>query len=173
MISFESGCPVNRRDFLKGAGAVAAASVLPVNMVELAFGAGAGSESIHFAYISDSHLYEKSLNERFVRSILKAVDDVNALTPQPDFILYGGDLAQIGQPKELEEGAQIAATPQHKPPLRLIGHVTSSYFSAALGQRDRDTLEQQLDAPRPLRLRAELTGQRRVLLVDALARKLG
>jgi sarcosine oxidase subunit alpha len=33
----------------------------------------------------------------------------------------------------LEEGAQVAATAEWKPPLRLIGHVTSSYFSAALG----------------------------------------
>ena len=58
-----------------------------------------------FAYISDTHLYEKTLNERFVRAILKAVDDVNALNPQPDFVLYGGDLAQLGQPGELGEGA--------------------------------------------------------------------
>ncbi len=33
----------------------------------------------------------------------------------------------------LEEGAQLAAEPGLKPPLRPIGHVTSSYFSAALG----------------------------------------
>ena len=39
--------------------------------------------------------------------ILRAVDDVNALDPQPDFVLYGGDLAQLGQPGELELGAQI------------------------------------------------------------------
>ena len=48
-----------------------------------------------------------SVNDRFVRSLLRAVDDVNALDPQPDFVLYGGDLAQLGQPDELELGAQI------------------------------------------------------------------
>jgi Icc protein len=42
-----------------------------------------------------------------VRALIKAVDDVNALDPQPDFVLYGGDLAQLGQAKELEVGAQI------------------------------------------------------------------
>ena len=42
-----------------------------------------------------------------MRAILKAVDDVNAMIPQPDFVLYGGDLAQLGQPGELGEGAQI------------------------------------------------------------------
>ncbi len=33
----------------------------------------------------------------------------------------------------LEEGAQVAATAGEKPPMRLLGHVTSSYFSAVLG----------------------------------------
>jgi len=89
---------LGRRDFMQAAGmaaAVAAASgkVLPhsfqpVDVVH----ADDAEKSFRFAYISDSHLYEKKLNERFVRAILKAVDDVNALDPQPDFVLYGGDL---------------------------------------------------------------------------------
>jgi sarcosine oxidase subunit alpha len=33
----------------------------------------------------------------------------------------------------LEEGAQLAETSGQKPPMQLCGHVTSSYFSAALG----------------------------------------
>jgi sarcosine oxidase subunit alpha len=33
----------------------------------------------------------------------------------------------------LEEGAQVAATPGQKPPMQLIGHVTSSYASSVLG----------------------------------------
>jgi sarcosine oxidase subunit alpha len=33
----------------------------------------------------------------------------------------------------LEEGAQVAETPNQKPPMKLLGHVTSSYFSSALG----------------------------------------
>ena len=34
----------------------------------------------------------------------------------------------------LEEGAQIVATPGQSPPMRLLGHVTSSYHSAILGR---------------------------------------
>jgi sarcosine oxidase subunit alpha len=34
----------------------------------------------------------------------------------------------------LEEGAQIVLTPDQTPPMRLVGHVTSSYYSAALGR---------------------------------------
>ncbi len=37
----------------------------------------------------------------------------------------------------LEEGAQIAATAGQKPPMELIGHVTSSYASSVLGVSDR------------------------------------
>jgi sarcosine oxidase subunit alpha len=33
----------------------------------------------------------------------------------------------------LEEGAQVVGTAGQKPPMKLLGHVTSSYFSAALG----------------------------------------
>lgn len=33
----------------------------------------------------------------------------------------------------LEEGAQLTAQPAAPPPMPLLGHVTSSYFSATLG----------------------------------------
>jgi hypothetical protein len=70
--------------------------------------AGAGKrEGFTFAYISDSHLLERTLNDRFVNALMRAVDDVNAMDPQPDFVFFGGDLAQLGQPKELDLGAQI------------------------------------------------------------------
>lgn len=106
-----------RRKFLKmsamAAGAAAVNAVTPhsFQLVEIASAAPAQArgrtQPFTFAYISDSHLYEKTLNERFVRHLERAVADVNALDPQPDFILYGGDLAQLGQQGELNLGAQI------------------------------------------------------------------
>ena len=42
-----------------------------------------------------------------MRAALKAVDDVNALDPQPDFVLMGGDLAQLGKKDELDLGREI------------------------------------------------------------------
>ena len=111
---------LNRRDFMRASG-IAAAGAAVSGLAPHSFqpvDVEAAGQSFRFAYISDSHLYEKSLNERFVRAILKAVDDVNALTPQPDFILYGGDLAQLGQPLELEEGAQILKA--LKAPVRMM-----------------------------------------------------
>ena len=105
---------LSRRSFFKLAGisaGIAAAKGLltPVGfqLVEMADAAQARNSKFTFAYISDTHLYKRELNDRFVRAILKAVDDVNALSPQPDFVLFGGDLAQLGQKEELDLGAQI------------------------------------------------------------------
>ena len=63
--------------------------------------------AFRFAYISDSHLFARGMTHRFVKSLLKAIDDVNALDPQPDFVFYGGDIAQLGRPDELALGHQI------------------------------------------------------------------
>jgi sarcosine oxidase subunit alpha len=57
----------------------------------------------------------------------------------------------------LEEGAQLVETPGQKPPMQLIGHVTSSYFSAPLGHSialamvagGRARLGQTLQVPMP------------------------
>ncbi|MGJ0507035.1 MAG: metallophosphoesterase family protein [Methylocystis sp.] len=105
---------VSRRGFLRVAGAsagVAAAKGLlaphSFQLVEVAGAEESGAPGFNFAYISDTHLYTRDINDRFVRSALKAVADVNALDPQPDFVLFGGDLAQLGQKEELALGAQI------------------------------------------------------------------
>jgi Icc protein len=123
---------VSRRDFVKlaaiSAGAAAAKGLLPPQSFQLvniahadepkggARTAAAGGFT--FAYISDTHLYTRQLNDRFVRAIVKAVDDVNALSPQPDFVLFGGDLAQLGARSELELGAQILKS--LKAPVRMV-----------------------------------------------------
>jgi 3',5'-cyclic-AMP phosphodiesterase len=118
---------LDRRSFFKVSaaafGAVAAQGLVsPTSFqpVSLAYGATSSGkvESFRFAYISDSHLYEKDVNDRFVRSLMRAVDDVNNLDPQPDFVFYGGDLAQLGQAKELELGAEILKN--LKAPLRIM-----------------------------------------------------
>ena len=104
---------LDRRSFLKvaaaSAGAALAKGLLPPHSFQLVNVAHAdpAQPAWTFAYISDTHLYVKKLNERFVRAAVKAVDDVNALSPQPDFVLFGGDLAQLGQAEELALGAQI------------------------------------------------------------------
>jgi 3',5'-cyclic AMP phosphodiesterase CpdA len=122
---FDAVKRLDRRSFMRvagmAAGVAAAQSVLPpqsFQLVDVVAAQTAAKPKFRFAYISDTHLYEKELNERFVKSTLRAVQDVNALDPQPDFVLFGGDLAQLGQVKELELGKQILA--EVKAPIKMM-----------------------------------------------------
>jgi 3',5'-cyclic AMP phosphodiesterase CpdA len=122
---FEAVKRLDRRSFLKVAGLAAASaaakSVVAPHSFQLVDVVNAQTREkplFRFAYISDTHLYERELNERFVKAAMRAVQDVNALDPQPDFVLFGGDLAQLGQPKELELGKQILS--ELKAPVKMM-----------------------------------------------------
>ncbi len=105
----------NRRDFLKGAGAIAAASALPLSTVELAF--ADPKKNFTFAYISDSHI-QHIKGSRFVnnwdRGLIRSVAETNLLQPKPDFVVFGGDLAQLGTKEELDHGAEMLAKLDYK-----------------------------------------------------------
>ncbi len=105
----------NRRDFLKSAASVAAVSTLPLSMVELAFADPA--KNFTFAYISDSHI-QHIKGSRFVnnwdRGLIRAVAETNLLQPKPDFVMFGGDLAQLGTKPELDHGAEMLAKLNYK-----------------------------------------------------------
>ncbi|HVW29152.1 MAG TPA: metallophosphoesterase [Polyangiaceae bacterium] len=124
---------LDRRSFMKvstaALAAVAGAGITPHSFQPVSIAhaqANKKRESFRFAYISDTHLYKKTLNDRFVNALLRAVDDVNAMDPPPDFVLFGGDLAQLGQPEELELGAQILKS--LKWPMRVMVGEHDWYF---------------------------------------------
>jgi Icc protein len=100
---------LNRRGFIKGAGAAGAlVATAPLTHIKLAF---AGKQpDINIAYISDSHIQHIKGN-KFVhnwdRGLIRAVAETNLLDPQPDFVMFGGDLAQLGKREELDHGAEI------------------------------------------------------------------
>ena len=100
---------MNRRDFLKKASALAAAGTLPISLVELAFGKE-DPRNFTFAFISDSHITHLKGRE-FVRNwdrgLIRAVAETNLLDPRPDFIIYGGDIAQLGKPEEIDHGLEL------------------------------------------------------------------
>ncbi len=99
---------LNRRDFLKGAGAIMVGGGLPLSLVELAFADKA--QNFTFAYISDSHIQHIKGN-KFVRNwdrgLIRAVAEANLMDPKPDFIMYGGDLAQLGTKAEIDHGLEL------------------------------------------------------------------
>jgi len=96
---------IKRREFLKYAGAVA---LLPLSTVELAF--ADKEKNFTFAHISDSHIQHiqgKKFVRNWDRGLIRAVAETNLLYPKPDFVVFGGDLAQLGKKEELDHGAQM------------------------------------------------------------------
>jgi predicted MPP superfamily phosphohydrolase len=108
----DAGTRIDRRTFLHRslwAGAAAGASTFGlfplINTIEMAFAQGA--DPIRFAWISDTHLLPEDVNTRFVEKTKRAIQEVKAMDPPPDFLIFGGDLAQLGDPVELRLGKSI------------------------------------------------------------------
>jgi len=105
----------SRRDFLRSAAAAAAAGVVPMSVVKLAFADPA--QDFTFAYISDAHIQHVS-GTKFVRNwdrgLIRAVAETNMLNPKPDFVMFGGDLAQLGMKEELDHGAEMLSKLRYK-----------------------------------------------------------
>jgi len=74
-----------------------------INTVDLAW----GQTAFKFAWVSDTHLYPKNVNTRFVEKAVRAMKEVQAMSPPADFLVFGGDLAQLGDPVELDLGNDI------------------------------------------------------------------
>jgi 3',5'-cyclic AMP phosphodiesterase CpdA len=104
-----------RREFIKTAGAIAAASCLPITTVELAF--ADTRKNFTFAHISDAHIQHIE-GTKFVRNwdrgLIRAVAETNLLEPKPDFVVFGGDLAQLGKKSELDHGAEMLSRLNYK-----------------------------------------------------------
>ena len=101
---------MTRRTFLHksvvyGASAAACGLFPSISTIDMAF--AQGGPSFKFAWISDTHLYPKELNSRFVEKTVRAVKEVQAMSPPADFLIFGGDLAQLGDPVELRLGAEL------------------------------------------------------------------
>jgi 3',5'-cyclic AMP phosphodiesterase CpdA len=105
----------NRRQFLRQSSAAAIAGVLPVSLVRLSF--AQPENDFTFAYISDSHIQQIRGTE-FVRNwdkgLTRAVAETNLLEPKPDFVMFGGDLAQLGTKAELDHGREMLAKLDYK-----------------------------------------------------------
>ena len=101
----------NRRNFLKTSASGLIAGMLPVSLVRLSY-AQDGGPDFTFAYISDSHIQQirgKQFVRNWDRGLIRAVAETNLLEPKPDFVVFGGYLAQLGNKPELDHGAEILA----------------------------------------------------------------
>jgi Icc protein len=101
---------MNRRNFLRAGGALLAAGTLPLSLIEIAFGKSSAPENFTFAFISDSHITHikgKDFVRNWDRGLIRSVAEANLLSPRPDFIFYGGDIAQLGKPEEIDHGLEL------------------------------------------------------------------
>ncbi len=105
---------MNRRDFLRRTGGLIAGSALPLSLIELAF--ADEQQNFTFAYISDSHIQHikgKDFVRNWDRGLIRTVGEANLMDPRPDFVMYGGDLAQLGTKAELDHGLELMSALRH------------------------------------------------------------
>jgi len=63
---------------------------------------------LSFAQISDSHMgFNKPANADVVGTLKAAVDKINALKTQPQFLLHTGDISHLSKPEEFDTVDQI------------------------------------------------------------------
>src|SRR5258707_15872070 len=102
---------ITRRTFIHKSCLTGAATVAQtfawwplLNTIDVAY---AAEPPFKFAWVSDTHLYPKFVNTRFVEKVQRAAREVQAMNPPADFMIFGGDLAQLGRANELELGVEI------------------------------------------------------------------
>ena len=65
-------------------------------------------KKLHFVQISDSHIgFNKPANPDVVGTLQAAVDKINALPQQPEFIIHTGDLSHTSKPAEFDTLDQV------------------------------------------------------------------
>jgi Icc protein len=102
---------ITRRTFLHksllyGAAGASTFGLLPfLSTIDMAF--AQGGPAFKFAWVSDTHLYPRDVNTRFVEKAARAFQEVQAMNPPADFLIFGGDLGQLGDPVELQLGAEL------------------------------------------------------------------
>ncbi len=99
---------LTRRTFLNKSLALGAAGA-GLNFFDTftTIGVAHAQQNFSFAWVSDTHLYPKRLNTRFVDKATRAFKEVSALGNKIDFMIFGGDLAQLGDPVELQLGNDL------------------------------------------------------------------
>jgi 3',5'-cyclic AMP phosphodiesterase CpdA len=69
--------------------------------------AGKGGD-FSFVQISDSHIgFNKPANPDVTATLQTAIDKINAMPRQPDFIIHAGDLSQLSKPSEFDTPDQV------------------------------------------------------------------
>jgi len=109
---------IDRRGFLKcmawaGTGAICVIEGGVLKSHALASQMGSAMKShkmgeLSFVQISDSHMgFNKPANPDVIATLKAAVDKINALPRQPEFLLHTGDISHLSKPEEFDNVDQI------------------------------------------------------------------
>jgi 3',5'-cyclic-AMP phosphodiesterase len=101
----------------------------------------AGSQSLAFVQISDSHIgFHQAANPDVAGTLQAAITAINALPVQPAFVIHTGDITHLSKPEQFDQAKQILGT--LKAPLftlpgehDFIGSTPKGYFDAFSGDR--------------------------------------
>lgn len=102
----------------------------------------AADASLTFVQISDSHIgFNKDANPDVIGTFRSAIDKINALDPQPAFVLHTGDVTHLSKPVEFDTAQGLLSTlraPVHVVPGEhdVIGDDTGAAFIDRFGRRD-------------------------------------
>ena len=115
-----SGDGIDRRGFLKCMAWAGTGVVWTVGSGVLssrAFGqeANAAQGEFHFVQISDSHMgFNKPANPDVDATFRAAIDKINSLPQEPDFIIHTGDLTHTSKPEEFDKLDQLLKSARPK-----------------------------------------------------------
>ena len=71
-----------------------------------------GGDFDHAPFGEDADGYREAVARD--RGLIRAVAETNLLDPKPDFVVFGGDLAQLGTKPELDHGAEMLSKLNYK-----------------------------------------------------------
>src|SRR5208282_1983036 len=69
---------------------------------------GAGTSTLTFAQISDTHIgFNKAANPDVVGTLRHAIADINALPQKPAFVVHTGDVSHLSKPEEFAKAIVV------------------------------------------------------------------
>jgi len=99
---------MKRREFIKQVGLGLAAG-WAAGRLSWPFSAWAAGPELRLALLADAHLKDGNDRRPEARALARAVAEIRQLSPPPELVLFGGDLAHRGRPDALDLGKEIFA----------------------------------------------------------------
>lgn len=97
---------MNRRDFIRTMG-LGLTTCWAFGRLPWPLNSQAAGTQLCLALLADAHLKSADSRRPEAQALARAVAEINALTPLPDVVLFGGDLAHKGRPEALDLGREI------------------------------------------------------------------